>query len=301
MIAGLDGLRFQHWQVESRSDGVVLVTIDRAGQSVNALSQDMLIEFGQLLERLQIDPPKAVVIRSGKSSGFVAGADIREFQQLDATGTVKDALFRGQQTLQRLAELPCPTVAAIHGYCMGGGTELVLACRHRVASNDPSTRIGLPEVKLGIYPGWGGSVRLPRLVGAPAAMDLMLSGRAMSAAAARAIGLVDEVVDAPMLVDAAVAIALKGATRPLAQRLLAWATNLWPVRQLLAPMLVRQVARKAAKAHYPAPYALIETWRRSSGGMQSLLTAERKAVIKLASTPTSRNLIRVFFLQERLK
>jgi 3-hydroxyacyl-CoA dehydrogenase / enoyl-CoA hydratase / 3-hydroxybutyryl-CoA epimerase len=301
MLAGLDGLRFQHWQVESRDDGVVIVTIDRSGQPVNALSQDMLIEFGELLERLQIDPPKAVVIRSGKPSGFVAGADIKEFQDFDAKGTVKDALFRGQQTLQRLAELPCPTVAAIHGYCMGGGTELALACRYRVASNDPSTRIGLPEVKLGIYPGWGGSVRLPRLVGAPAAMDLMLTGRTLSGPAAKAIGLVDKVVDAPMLVDAAVELATKSATRPFKQRALAWATNWWPVRQLLAPMLARQVARKAPKAHYPAPYALIDTWRRAGGGIQSQLAAERKAVVKLAGTSTARNLIRVFFLQERLK
>ncbi|MFS8063588.1 MAG: 3-hydroxyacyl-CoA dehydrogenase NAD-binding domain-containing protein [Luteimonas sp.] len=301
MFAGLDGLRFQHWQVESRGDGVVIVTIDRGGQPVNALSQDMLIEFGELLERLQIDPPKAVVIRSGKPSGFVAGADIKEFQDFDAKGTVKDALFRGQQTLQRLAELPCPTVAAIHGYCMGGGTELALACQYRVASNDPSTRIGLPEVKLGIYPGWGGSVRLPRLVGAPAAIDMMLTGRTLSGSAARTIGLVDKVVDAPMLVDAAVELATKGAARPFKQRMLAWATNWWPVRQLLAPMLVKQVARKAPKAHYPAPYSLIDTWRRAGGGIQSQLAAERKAVVKLAGTSTARNLIRVFFLQERLK
>lgn len=301
MIAGLDGLRFQHWQVESRTDGVVLVTIDRAGQPINALSQDMLIEFGQLLERLQIDPPKAVVIRSGKASGFVAGADIKEFQEFDARGTVKDALFRGQQTLQRLAELPCPTVAAIHGYCMGGGTELALACRYRVASNDPSTRIGLPEVKLGIYPGWGGSVRLPRLVGAPAAMDLMLSGRTLSGSAAKTIGLVDKVVDAPMLVDAAVELATKGTTRPFKQRVMAWATNWWPLRQILAPMLVKQIARKAPKVHYPAPYALIDTWRRAGGGIQSQLAAERRSVVKLAGTPTAHNLIRVFFLQERLK
>jgi 3-hydroxyacyl-CoA dehydrogenase/enoyl-CoA hydratase/3-hydroxybutyryl-CoA epimerase len=299
--AGFDGLRFEHWQVEPRPDGVVVVTIDRAGQSVNALSQDMLIELGTLVERIAIDPPKGVVFRSGKSSGFVAGADVREFQAFDAQGTVKDALFRGQQVFQRIAELPCPTVAAIHGYCMGGGTELALACRHRVASNDPSTRIGLPEVKLGIYPGWGGSVRLPRLVGAPAAMDMMLTGRTLSAAAAKAIGLVDKVVDAPVLIDAAAELALKATPRALQQRFQAWATNWWPVRQVLAPILLKQVARKARREHYPAPYALIDTWRRAGGGMQSLLGAERRSVVRLAGTSTARNLIRVFFLQERLK
>src|SRR5690606_19859509 len=295
-IAGFDGLRFRHWQLEGRADGVVVVTIDREGQAVNALSQDMLIELGELLERLAIDPPKGVVFRSGKASGFVAGADVKEFQQFDAEGSVGDALFRGQQVFSRLAALPCPTVAAIHGFCMGGGTELALACRYRVASDDASTRIGLPEVKLGIYPGWGGSVRLPRLVGAPAAFDMMLTGRALSARAARATGLVDKVVDEAMLVDAAADLARKGRARPLRQRLLARASNWWPVRQVLAQILVKQVAGKAPKAHYPAPYALIETWRRSGGGSERLLAAERRSVAKLAGTPTARNLIRVFFL-----
>jgi 3-hydroxyacyl-CoA dehydrogenase/enoyl-CoA hydratase/3-hydroxybutyryl-CoA epimerase len=202
---------------------------------------------------------------------------------------------------QRIAELPTPTVAAIHGFCMGGGTEISLACRYRVASSDPSTRIGLPEVKLGIFPGWGGSVRLPRLVGAPAAFDMMLTGRSLSASAARAMGLVDKVVDPASLVEEAAKLALRGAQRPFKQRFMGWVTNSWPARQLLAPMLVKQVARKARKEHYPAPYALIGSWQRAGGGMQSLLAAERKAVVKLSSTPTARNLIRVFFLQERLK
>ncbi len=300
-LAGLDGLRLRHWQVERRADGVVVVAIDREGQAVNALSQDMLIELDALVERLAIDPPAGVVFRSAKATGFVAGADVREFRDFDARGTVNDALARGQLVFQKLAELPCATVAAIHGYSMGGGTELALACRYRVASNDPSTRIGLPEVKLGIYPGWGGSVRLPRLVGAPAAMDMMLTGRALSAKNAAAIGLVDKVVDPALLVDAAADLALRGRARPPKQRVLAWATNWWPVRQVLAPILVKQVAAKAPKAHYPAPYALIETWRRAGGGIQALLKAERRAVAKLAGTDTARNLIRVFFLQEKLK
>lgn len=301
MIAGLDGLRFQHWQTEQRPDGVLVLSFDRAGTPVNTFSQDVLIELDVLLERLALDPPKGLVLRSAKASGFIAGADIKEFQSFDAKGTVGDAIRRGQQVFQRLAELPCPTVAAIHGFCMGGGTEIALACRYRVASNDPSTRIGLPEVKLGIYPGWGGSVRLPLLVGAPAAFDMMLTGRTLSASAARAIGLVDKVADASSLIDVASAIASKGAKRPFKQRFLGWATNVWPARQLLAPMLTKQVARKARKEHYPAPYALINTWARSGGGIQSRLSAERKSVVKLASTPTARNLIRVFFLQERLK
>ncbi|GAB3302512.1 3-hydroxyacyl-CoA dehydrogenase NAD-binding domain-containing protein [Luteimonas notoginsengisoli] len=301
MIAGLDGLRFSHWQAEQRDDGIVVLTFDRAGESVNTFAQDVLIELEALLERLSLEPPKGLVLRSGKAKGFIAGADIREFREFDAKGTIGDSIRRGQQVFQRLAELRCPTVSAIHGFCMGGGTEISLACDYRAASNDPSTRIGLPEVKLGIYPGWGGSVRLPRLVGAPAAFDMMLTGRTLSASAAKAIGLVDKVVEPALLMDAAVALILKGATRPFKQRFLAWATNTWPARQILAPQMAKQVARKARREHYPAPYALIETWRRSRGGTQALLAAERKSVIKLAGTPTARNLTRVFFLQERLK
>lgn len=302
MLAGFDGLRFSHWLPEIRDDGVVVLSLDRQGISVNAFSQDVLIELGDLLERIAIDPPKGVVIRSAKPSGFIAGADLKEFQEYDRKGTVNDAIRRGQAVFQKLAELPCPTVAAIHGFCMGGGTEIALACRYRVASGDASTRIGLPETKLGIFPGWGGSARLPRLIGAPAAMDLMLTGRTVSASAARALGLVDKVVAPAVLVDAAVALALSGTTRPFKQHATAWATNTWIARQILAPQMVKQVARKARREHYPAPYALIDVWKRSGGsGIQARLDAERRAVVKLAGTPTARNLIRIFFLTERLK
>ena len=302
MLPGFDGLRFSHWQAAQREDGVVVLSLDRQGAPVNALSQDVLIELGDIVERLAIDPPKGVVFRSAKASGFIAGADLKEFQDFDRKGTVNDAIRRGQAVFQKVAELPCPTAVAIHGFCMGGGTELSLACDYRAASNDPSTRIGLPEVKLGIFPGWGGSARLPRLVGAPAAMDMMLTGRSLSAAAARGIGLVDKVVEPALLLDSAIALAQNGSVRPFKQRLLGWASNTWPARQVLAPQMAKQVARKARKAHYPAPYALINTWQKSAGGnIQARLDAERRAVVKLAGTPTARNLIRIFFLQERLK
>ena len=209
--AGFDGLRLRHWRPHRREDGVLVLQFDRADAPVNAFSQDVLIELADVLERIAIDPPKGVVIASAKASGFIAGADLKEFQEFDRKGTVDDAIRRGQDVFQRLAELPCPTVAAIHGFCMGGGTEIALACRFRVASNDASTRIGLPETQLGIFPGWGGSARLPRLVGAPAAMDMMLTGRALSASAARGIGLVDKVVEPALLIDAAASMALRSA------------------------------------------------------------------------------------------
>lgn len=302
MLSGFDGLRFSHWHPQIRDDGVVVLSLDRHDSSVNAMSQDVLLELGDLIERIAMDPPKAVVIQSIKAAGFIAGADLKEFQEFDRRGTVNDAIRRGQSTYQKLAELPCPTVAAIHGHCLGGGTELALACRYRVASNDPSTRIGLPETQLGIFPGWGGSSRLPQLVGAPAAMDMMLTGRNLSASAARNIGLVDKVVAPAVLLDTAVSLALKGTTRPFKQRATAWITNTWLARKLLAPQMAKQVARKARKEHYPAPYALINTWARTGGSpIQTRLDAERRAVVKLAGTPTARNLIRIFFLTERLK
>ncbi len=302
MLSGFDGLRFSHWHPQIRDDGVVVLSLDRHDSSVNAMSQDVLLELGDLIERIAMDPPKAVVIQSIKAAGFIAGADLKEFQEFDRRGTVNDAIRRGQSTYQKLAELPCPTVAAIHGHCLGGGTELALACRYRVASNDPSTRIGLPETQLGIFPGWGGSSRLPQLVGAPAAMDMMLTGRNLSASAARSIGLVDKVVAPAVLLDTAVSLALKGTTRPFKQRATAWITNTWLARKLLAPQMAKQVARKARKEHYPAPYALINTWARTGGSpIQTRLDAERRAVVKLAGTPTARNLIRIFFLTERLK
>lgn len=300
--AGFDGLRLRHWRPERREDGVLVLQFDRADAPVNAFSQDALIELADALERIAIDPPKGVVIASAKASGFIAGADLKEFQEFDRKGTVDDAIRRGQDVFQKLAELPCPTVAAIHGFCMGGGTEIALACRYRVASNDPSTRIGLPETQLGIFPGWGGSARLPRLVGAPAAMDIMLTGRALSASAARGIGLVDKVVEPALLIDSAAALALRGTTRPFKQRALGWATNTLIARKLLAPQMAKQVARKAKKDHYPAPYALIATWQRFGGkGLRTRLDAERRAVVKLAGTTTARNLIRIFFMTERLK
>lgn len=295
-----EGLRFQHWSSEQDADRIVVLTLDRAGSSVNTFAREVLDELNEIVERLSFELPRGVVIRSGKPAGFIAGADIREFESYEKSGAVLDAISHGQRVLQNLARLRCPTVAAIHGHCMGGGTELALACRFRVASRDPSTRIGLPEVKLGIFPGWGGSARLPYLIGAPAALELMLSGRAASAENAHALGLVDAVTSPEMLVERAREIIRRPPTRPLQQRLRAWATNTWPARQILAPMVRKQTAAKARPDHYPAPFALIDTWRRG-GGLPQRLKNEARAVARLAQTSTARNLIRVFFLQEQLK
>ena len=295
-----EGLRFRHWSHEQDADGIVVLSFDRAGSSVNTFAREVLDELDEILERLSFEPPKGLVIRSAKAAGFIAGADIREFEGYGRSGRVLDAITNGQRVLERIARLRCPTVAAIHGHCMGGGTELALACRYRVASRDPSTRIGLPEVKLGIFPGWGGSARLPYLIGAPKALEFMLSGRTASAENARAMGLVDAVTSPELLIERAKELIRRPPQRPAAQRLVAWATNTWPARQILAPIVRKQTAAKARPEHYPAPFALIETWRKG-GGLSARLRNEARGVARLAQTPTARNLIRVFFLQERLK
>ncbi|MEO5560234.1 MAG: enoyl-CoA hydratase-related protein, partial [Dokdonella sp.] len=272
-----EGLRFQHWQPTSDNDGIVVLTLDRAGSSVNALGRTVLDELSEIVERLSFDPPKGIVIRSGKAAGFIVGADIKEFESFGKNGTVLDALENGQRIFQRLSRLPCPSVAAIHGVCMGGGTELALACRYRIASRDVSTRIALPEVKLGIFPGWGGSARLPRLIGAPAALELMLTGRAASADNARAIGLIDQLTSPELLLEAAKEMIRHPHPRAWAQRAMAWATNIWPARQILAPILVKQTAAKVRKDQYPAPFALIETWRRGGSSLSQRLKLEARA------------------------
>ncbi|TLY49759.1 MAG: 3-hydroxyacyl-CoA dehydrogenase [Gammaproteobacteria bacterium] len=296
-----EGLRFNHWKTDLGADGIVVLTFDRADMSVNTFNRDVIEELEQIVERLAIEPPKGVVIRSGKPDGFVAGADIREFEQFEKQGRVLASIENGQRVFQNLARLRCPTVAAIHGFCMGGGTELSLACRYRIASRDPKTKIGLPEVMLGIMPGWGGTARLPRLIGATDALPLMMTGRALSAENAKSLGVVDQLTSPELLVAAAKELIAHPPARPIAQRAKAWATNIWPVRQILAPVMLKQTAAKVRKDQYPAPFALIEVWRRGGSSITQRLKLEARAVAKLATTPTCHNLVRVFFLQDRLK
>jgi 3-hydroxyacyl-CoA dehydrogenase/enoyl-CoA hydratase/3-hydroxybutyryl-CoA epimerase len=296
-----EGLRFNHWKTSLDDSGIVTLTLDRANSSVNALSREVLDELGQIVERLSIEKPAGVLIHSAKPGGFAVGADIKEFVEYAKQGTVLQNIENGQRVFEALARLPCPTVAAVHGACMGGGTELILACRQRIAADDDRTRIGLPEVMLGIHPGWGGTARLPRLIGAPDALPLMLTGKALSARRAAALGVVDRLAPPNELLAEARALLRRPHVRPVAQRLKAWATNTWPARQILAPMVVKQTAAKVRKEHYPAPFALINVWQRGGSSIQQRLKLEARSVAKLAETSTARNLIRIFLLQERLK
>ncbi|HJU26430.1 MAG TPA: 3-hydroxyacyl-CoA dehydrogenase NAD-binding domain-containing protein, partial [Rhodanobacteraceae bacterium] len=296
-----EGLHSVHWKTSSTTDGLVVLAMDRADSRVNALSRAVLEELDALLERVAIEKPRGLVIRSAKPSGFAVGADLDEFAQYEREGGVRAAIEFGQRVFERLAGLSMPTVAALHGACLGGGTELALACRMRAAADDQETKIGLPEVQLGIHPGWGGTARLPRLIGAPRALTMMLTGKPAAARAALASGLVDRLAPPSALLEAACDCARNPVDRRLDQRCLAWLTNTWPVRQALAPVVRGQAAAKANPKHYPAPLALIDVWRRGGGDIRQRLKLEARSVERLASTPAAHNLIRLFFLRERLR
>ena len=300
-IPMFEGLRFNHWKTGEGDDGVVTLTLDRANSSVNAISRAVLDELEQIVERLAIDKPAGVVIHSAKPSGFAVGADIKEFVEYAHHDTVLENIEHGQRVYESLARLACPTVAAVHGACMGGGTELILACRYRIAADDDKTRIALPEVMLGIHPGWGGTARLPRLIGATEALPIMLTGKSLSAKRALGLGVVDRVARPDELLAEARLLLRRAPARPFALRTKAWASNTWLARQILAPMVFKQTAAKVRKEHYPAPFAMIDVWKRGGSSMSQRLKVEARSVAKLAKTPTAQNLIRIFFLQERLK
>jgi 3-hydroxyacyl-CoA dehydrogenase / enoyl-CoA hydratase / 3-hydroxybutyryl-CoA epimerase len=296
-----EGLRFNHWKTGESDDGIVTLTLDRADSSVNAISRAVLDELEQIVERLAIDKPAGVIIHSAKPAGFAVGADIKAFVEYARHDTVLENIEHGQRVYESLARLPCPTVAAVHGACMGGGTELILACRHRIAADDDKMRIALPEVMLGIHPGWGGTARLPRLIGATEALPIMLTGKPLSARRALDVGLIDRVARPDELLAEARLLLRHAPPRPFARRARAWASNTWLARQILAPMVLKQTAAKVRKEHYPAPFAMIDVWKRGGSSIQQRLKIEARSVAKLAKTPTAQNLIRVFFLQERLK
>ncbi len=285
---------------ESDADGVVWVHFDRQGSGTNVLSAAVLEAFYAILRSFDEKPPRGLVIVSDKPNGFIAGADVREFTQLKNHDEALVAISRGQEVFDRLAALPFPTVALIHGFCLGGGLELALACRYRIASDDASTRLGLPEVKLGIHPGFGGAARITPMVGAVHAMDLMLSGRTVNARTAKRMGFVDYAVPERDLKTAARRMIAERPAPHQATRIQRL-TNMPLVRPLLARVFRSQVAKRAREAHYPAPYALIQLWQDHACNERAMLHAEAESVARLIRGSTAQNLIRVFGLQERMK
>ena len=288
------------WKAERDADGIVWLTIDKPGTSANVLSSGVLKELDALLTQLASERPRGVVLISAKKSGFVAGADIKEFTALTDEASGYQLIHAGQEVMNHLAALPCPTVAAIHGFALGGGLELALACRYRVAVGDERLSLGLPEVMLGIHPGFGGTVRSVRIAGVRPAMQMMLSGKPLRAAAALRAGFVDRLVPEAELRDAARAMVLNAPAprrAPLIERLLSSAA----LRPLVRGSLIAQVAKRAPRKHYPAPYAMIDLWSRFGAHGAAAFEAEARSIAHLFTTLTSRNLVRVFLLQDALK
>ena len=253
------------------------------------------------LAELERARPAAVVVCSGKANGFVAGADIKEFTGLTTPEQAYELIHAGQRVFDRLAALPCPTVAAINGFALGGGLELALACRYRVASNDGRVSLGLPEVQLGIHPGFRRHGARVQLIGVRAAMELMLTGRPVKADEGYRLGLVDQLVPAADLRARAKALAL-AAPSPRSAGLARCAAQSRagtpPARQAAAQASEQ---RRARRDHYPAPYAIIELWERYGAHGAQAYEAEARSIAALMLTPTARNLVRVFLLQDRLK
>ncbi|MEM7610127.1 MAG: 3-hydroxyacyl-CoA dehydrogenase NAD-binding domain-containing protein [Pseudomonadota bacterium] len=291
---------YQHWKPERDEQNRLWLGIDKADAGANVLSGPVLRELDALLTESQEDLPAAVIVHSLKRSGFIMGADINEFTVIKTEDEAYDLIRLGQTVLDRLEQFPAPTVAAIDGFALGGGLELAMACHYRVAIDGGKPCIGLPEVKLGIHPGFGGTVRAVRLAGVAQAMPLMLTGKSITPAKAKKLGLVDALCSKEEWREACIRIANEQPARaraPLTARLM----NLPVVRGFIANKIRQQTAQKANKAHYPAPFAIIDLFADHGASERSGYDAEARSIAKLMVGETARNLVRVFFLQNALK
>lgn len=295
----MSDLQLKHWRIHTDDQGIAWVTIDVADAGANTLGSEVLGEFAQVLDVLDRVQPKAMVLKSGKDAGFIAGADLEEYSRIEAVADIKALVARNWALFNRLEAVSYPTLALIRGHCMGGGLEISLACRYRIAVDEPGTRLALPEVMLGIVPGWGGMLRLPRLIGPAAAMDMMLTGKQIDAKRARNMGLVDECVPPRVMENAARMLVTSG--RPARKLAGMQALLNGPLKALVARGARKQVAKKARREQYPAPYAIIDTWQHFGGNSLDVPPDHLASLEHIFAQGTARNLVRVFFLQQRLK
>ncbi|WP_341668303.1 3-hydroxyacyl-CoA dehydrogenase NAD-binding domain-containing protein [Alcaligenes sp. SDU_A2] len=289
-------LELQNFALSTDEQHIAWLKIDCAGSAVNRLSADVLQELARVLDYLNSQVPNGLVIYSGKPAGFIAGADIDEFAELDNAQKGQALVTRGWRLFNKLAKLPYPTLALIQGHCLGGGLELALACRYRLVVDVPDTRLALPEVILGIFPGWGGMMRLPRLIGPAAAIDLMLSGKAVDARKAVSLGLADARVPTRLAMQAAAQHVLSGKPARKARGIPALLNQTW-LRPLVARQVSKQIDRRDPYHHYLAPRAILDVWAKHNGN--ALKAPE--LIERLTQSDTAQNLLRVFHLQERLK
>lgn len=289
---------YKHFKLTRDSDGIAWLLFDREGASANTLSGDVLEELGQIIATLESERPAGLVVRSAKKSGFIAGADVNEFRGASDPRQVETEIGKAHAVIDRFEALKIPSVAVIHGFCLGGGLEVALACNTRIAIDN--ARFGFPEIMLGLHPGLGGTVRFTHLISPLEAMPLMLTGKTIDARRAKSLGLV-EAVTQERHVRGAVKDAIFGRLRPHRQSMLARAMNFGPIRGVLANRMRGEASKAAPKEHYPAPYALIDLWEKHGGDRKAMLAAEKTSFANLMVTPTAQNLIRVFFLREQMK
>ena len=289
-----------HWSFEVDSHQLAWLAIDHPESGTNTLTQAVVTELGERIREIASKSPKGLVIYSKKKNGFIAGADIKEFTTLKNSGEALQLIRGGQRVFSEIENLPFPTLVVLHGFAMGGGLELALACRYRLAVRG-STRLGLPEVKLGIHPGFGGTVRSVRLVGVQSAMRLMLRGEPVHAETALKMGLVDRLVESEQA-HAAAREFLLHPPEPHHPPLLSSVFNLPLVRPLLARRLRDELRQHVRQEFYPAPYAIVSLWERfGHAATPAHYEAEAHSIANLMSSPTARNLVRVFLLQDQLK
>ena len=290
----IPGAETRSVKLRFEEDEIAVVQFDRSGSSANVLDSNTLHALADLLGELERRSLRGMIFESAKRSVFIAGADLKE---LAGTQRRAELVDLGQQTFARIAALKCVTVAAIHGACAGGGLELSLACDYRVASYDRSTRIGLPEVNLGLIPAWGGSTRLPRIVGLSRALKIILRAELMAASKAKRLGVVDSLAPQERLVELARQFVAKGKPRWRNARHVAWI----PAWRSVSALARRSVLKKT-RGHYPAALSAIDVAAKSVvRSVPKSLAAEKEAILRLADTEVSKNLIRVFFLQDRAK
>jgi 3-hydroxyacyl-CoA dehydrogenase/enoyl-CoA hydratase/3-hydroxybutyryl-CoA epimerase len=298
-------MTYKHWKLEretgDQNAGLAWAILDTANSSTNTLGAEVMAELGLILDECERTPPRGLVFKSAKDAGFIAGANIEEFTTADTPEKARALIQRGWDAYNRLAAVKYPTLALVRGHCMGGGTELALACRYRIAVDEPGTKFALPEVMLGIVPGWGGMLRLPQIVGPAAALDMMLTGKNIDAKRAKKMGLADACVPPRVMENAARMLVLSG--KPPRQAQLPFMQKLMngPLKGMVAKGAKKQVAKRARPEHYPAPYAIIDQWQNYGGNTLAVPADQPTSLDALIRHSTTRNLIKVFFLQDRLK
>ena len=295
----------QDWRFSIDFEGIAWAIMDRKGESMNSLGRRPTEELGEIVKAVEkaaaSGEAKGLVIMSAKETSFIAGADIREFQNFDTEEKIKDVVRQTLELFDRIDRLPVTVVAAIHGYCLGGGLELALACDWRIADREESTRLGFPEVKLGMFPGLNGTVRSIEVAGPTDAMTAMLTGRMLRPTAAKAIGLVDQLVPTQHNLRWA---GRKAVLQKRHSKGAPWWKRLMlkqPLRSLLAKQMRAKTAEKVREEHYPAPFRLIDLFEQFGDDPISMRIAETEAFAPLMASETSRNLRRVFKLSEMLK